>query len=1375
LNPQKDALTGHVPGEINLGIEHLLPRRDLSGEFMHFCVAGPSAVRSILQAVLKQVPTKRRAVERAPAISAVHCFGMFGLRRTWPGSYSLLLATLLLFYSSTAFGQASIGRINQNNGWVLSGRLFWTSDQGAHWKDISPSSNMQFPVIRSVHFFDASHATVLTSSWDHAAHTRRFEVSSTSDEGANWSTVPLALEAVTGSSISLTGTGNIYFLDALHGWLNLNVNSSANFARGLLLMTVDGGKTWNPAPGSPGIAGDVRFTTLGDGWIAGGPGGQKLFVTHDGAHTWQPVTVPVPSELFSSTGLTFDLPVFDSSSHGFLAVTVARQKGLGSALTLYETKDGGKSWVRNRVHSDVGRSTSVPNTVVNANLITGMMSGKTSIKLANVQEGDNIRMVKGAIPSTPSGLADGQLGEPSFVDSTNGWIREGDRIFSTSNGGTSWSEITPKNLVQGASKTSADTARTASAAFSLRPHRYSEQQAPGKPESSAPKVAANEKVVANDAPGGPVSTGLPTNGRLGFDLCAAPTTDVMQSWWNLSPYYTAGIYIGGDNRSCGLGNLDATWVTVVTGQGWGLMPIWAGSQPSCACPVGSTTCTQFDDTISTDLPTATSQGAKDARKALLAASSLGLSGIIYLDMSSYDVASCGASVSAFTNSWVSGVRTGGFLAGMYGSPADTASISSLDAVWVADPNGEASILGLSPLPDSSYPLGQRAHQYVQGEKTAWGDATLKNVDTNLVAAPVVAGNASQVKPFEFSYLTIDYPGASGTAITGINNVHNSTSLSQAQVGTVVGYYTDATTGLQGSFTYDGTNYTPISVPGAVSTTAYGINDQGTVVGTYLLPVPDQGGSVSTGFIYSGGVYTTIIPPDRELLDISRYIDISGVNDNGVVVGEYSTPGAPGIQGFSYDTNTSTFTNLNSPGAMWSIAWGINGFNQVMGWADEPSSGPVPWVLDTGQYTALSSPPFYPASYGLNNNGQAIGGGFFAGSNFFSNLGYPEGNFSTVSGLNDSSELVGNYTGSDAVTHGFIAVPNGEGTGNETAPPTPIIKFNGKNVTDKTVNVTVGQQIALMGVIPAAERAKSGMEAWSQPSGTAVGNVNIVLNGGVSIQVVPPTTGTKNEMGSSYTYYWLYPSKKDHPYVMTYQYSVDGILSSPATVTFNVSGIDKPEIVSALHRNAFISQLTNCDGNPKKTARLAFGPISGSCRAVSPPYGITFTQAGTAPSAGTFQWVQVLTADTVAFAGANQYVCTTPGLDRDYPYHAVLAGNVAVDSPNGPLPDNYGPVTRTFAATMFLMWEPTPVNKDTPSIFVPVAYQQWTFDPTANETNPMAPKQWDRWTAGGGGDVVTPKSIPSAPDQINQAAGIGPYGYPLWAVPAVQKQQGQPCQ
>lgn len=76
------------------------------------------------------------------------------------------------------------------------------------------------------------------------------------------------------------------------------------------------------------------------------------------------------------------------------------------------------------------------------------------------------------------------------------------------------------------------------------------------------------------------------------------------------------------------------------------------------------------------------------------------------------------------------------------------------------------------------------------------------------------------------------------------------------------------------FLKDGSTFTSINVPGAVSTWATGINDQGEVVGYY------SDGTHTYGFLESGGTYTSFNVPG------ATDTEANGINDAGEIVGTF---------------------------------------------------------------------------------------------------------------------------------------------------------------------------------------------------------------------------------------------------------------------------------------------------------------------------------------------------------------------------------------------------------------------------------------------------------------------------------------------------------
>lgn len=187
--------------------------------------------------------------------------------------------------------------------------------------------------------------------------------------------------------------------------------------------------------------------------------------------------------------------------------------------------------------------------------------------------------------------------------------------------------------------------------------------------------------------------------RLGFDAHNAPAVDVMGTWWDTSPFFDVGIYVGGDNY-CGVHspttgkctsrpdpNLNAQWVTKVQGEGWGFFPIWVGPQAPCVLSSGFAEFTTAN---------AGPLGTSNADSAAAAMTTLGLSGsVVFYDMENYDITntSCSQAVRTFLTAWVKEMNTDGFqTTAVYGNPGpaenDFSQVSGLTQMG-ASTNGTA--------------------------------------------------------------------------------------------------------------------------------------------------------------------------------------------------------------------------------------------------------------------------------------------------------------------------------------------------------------------------------------------------------------------------------------------------------------------------------------------------------------------------------------------------------------------------------------------------------------------------------------------------------------------------------------------------------------
>ena len=123
------------------------------------------------------------------------------------------------------------------------------------------------------------------------------------------------------------------------------------------------------------------------------------------------------------------------------------------------------------------------------------------------------------------------------------------------------------------------------------------------------------------------------------------------------------------------------------------------------------------------------------------------------------------------------------------------------------------------------------------------------------------------------------------------------------------------------FLYSGGVYTTLNVPGATGTYLFGINDAGQIVGGIA-----DGSQFGHSFIYSGGVFTELNVPG------AVGTAVNGINNAGQIVGEYFT---------SPNTGTYLF-GINDAGQ---IVGGIgDGSPTGQSFIAEPTVTPLPAAL-----------------------------------------------------------------------------------------------------------------------------------------------------------------------------------------------------------------------------------------------------------------------------------------------------------------------------------------------------------------------------------------------------------------------------------------------
>ena len=211
-----------------------------------------------------------------------------------------------------------------------------------------------------------------------------------------------------------------------------------------LLTTSDGGRTWKRAVHAPSLPdGQLLLVTPSDGWLLGGPADGRLFVTHDGAKSWLEVKVDRPNDISKEASLTgYPLPTFQDGTHGFLPVTYSAV-GVDVKVTtvLFITDDGGRSWRTDRMATYKASSHRYrESAMIGSDWIFVAVRDHRPV-LEHVSAGEKF------VARDEVGFEEHpykQARQVTFVTAKDGWVIIGDGdLLSTTDGGSTWTDITP--------------------------------------------------------------------------------------------------------------------------------------------------------------------------------------------------------------------------------------------------------------------------------------------------------------------------------------------------------------------------------------------------------------------------------------------------------------------------------------------------------------------------------------------------------------------------------------------------------------------------------------------------------------------------------------------------------------------------------------------------------------------------------------------------------------------------------------------------------------------------------------------------------------------------------------------------------------------
>jgi probable HAF family extracellular repeat protein len=211
-------------------------------------------------------------------------------------------------------------------------------------------------------------------------------------------------------------------------------------------------------------------------------------------------------------------------------------------------------------------------------------------------------------------------------------------------------------------------------------------------------------------------------------------------------------------------------------------------------------------------------------------------------------------------------------------------------------------------------------------------------------------------------------------------------------------------------------FTAVDVPGALSTSAIGINNAGEIVGSF-----EDHAAGSMGFVYMNGVVTTLNVPG------AVGTSATAISNSGTIAGSFTDIGPPTIQPLLFVDTNGVFNPIAYPGATTIGASGINNSGEIVGRVGTVSHGTFGIVYMNGVFSTFHFPGMQDQSVadtGINDSDVIVGfsfeGGFVDNNGVFTTFNPPRSSLTEAFAISDSGLIVGNYFDSVALQrHGFL--------------------------------------------------------------------------------------------------------------------------------------------------------------------------------------------------------------------------------------------------------------------------------------------------------------------------------------------------------------------
>jgi uncharacterized membrane protein len=300
--------------------------------------------------------------------------------------------------------------------------------------------------------------------------------------------------------------------------------------------------------------------------------------------------------------------------------------------------------------------------------------------------------------------------------------------------------------------------------------------------------------------------------------------------------------------------------------------------------------------------------------------------------------------------------------------------------------------------------------------TLWHRLIFKTVA--FAACLGTASSAFAQEPLGGTYTNIDPPGSPLAGAFGINND-----------GVIVGRYKTTLTGFYHGFLRDESgSYNTIDPPNAIYTEAHGVNNNGAVVGYFCDTAPC--GSVSTyqGFLLKDGIYSSFGSPQHINTWAIR------INDRGQIVGcDHDADTMGSMHGFL--DSGGTFMDLAVPASM-NNGISPDGKTIVGLYTDMITFAGHGYILSRGKFMPFDVPgSTLTSAWDINARREIVGAyldsvghlhGFLRNSaGVFFSIDYPEATGTSAFGLNEAGQIVGQYLDASGTRHAYLLTRNEE--------------------------------------------------------------------------------------------------------------------------------------------------------------------------------------------------------------------------------------------------------------------------------------------------------------------------------------------------------------